>query len=266
MSDTSEQTVGAVIDKAKSVEQYILHHVSDSQEWHLPFLHIDLPEFISLHGVMLLICAALLIVLFGVLYRKHERAPTGMTNALEMFVLFIRDEISIANLGQADGRRMAPFFCTLFFFIFGLNIMGLIPLFSAATGNVSVTAGLAVIVFLLMTVGAIVKNGPVGFFKAFVPEGVPWPVLILVTPLEMIGLVIKCFALTIRLFANMFAGHIVVFSLIGLIVSISVWVAPAAVALALAISLMEVFIALLQAYIFTLLSAMFIGQVYHPAH
>ena len=267
MSDAATQTAGGM-DKAAAVEEYILHHVMDSQDaWHpLPFLHIHLPEWISLHGVMVLLCGALLLLIFGKLYRKGAGAPRGLTNALEVFVVFIRDEISIANLGEKDGRAYAPLFCSMFFFILGLNLLGLIPLFATATGNVSVTAAMATVTFFFMTVVAVMKNGPVNFVKAFIPHGVPWPVLILVTPLEMMGLVIKCFALTIRLFANMLAGHIVVFSLIGLSVSFGAAVAPAAVALATGIYLMEIFIALLQAYIFTLLSAMFIGQVWHPAH
>ena len=103
------------------------------------------------------------------------------------------------------------------------------------------------------------------FAKSYVPSGIPWPILIIIVPLEVLGVAIKCIALTIRLFANMFAGHIVVFSLLGLMVTFGAAALPAVV-MALAIDLLEIFIALLQAYIFTLLSAMFIGQMYHPAH
>jgi F-type H+-transporting ATPase subunit a len=145
------------------------------------------------------------------------------------------------------------------------NLMGLCPMFSTATGNINVTFALAAVTFCFMVFGAIYVNGPIQFLKSFAPPGVPWPILIIIMPLEMIGLVIKCAALTIRLFANMLAGHIVVFSLIGLIVAFGLAALPALV-MAVAISLMEIFIAFLQAYVFTLLSAMFIGQMYHPAH
>jgi F-type H+-transporting ATPase subunit a len=160
---------------------------------------------------------------------------------------------------------MAPLFLTFFFFIVTCNLMGLCPLFSTATGNINVTFGLATVTFFFMVFGALYVNGPVKFFKSFAPSGVPWPILFLIVPLEMIGLVIKCAALTIRLFANMLAGHIVVFSLIGLIVSFGYAALPA-LGMAVAISIMEIFIAFLQAYIFSLLSAMFIAQMYHPAH
>jgi len=113
-------------------------------------------------------------------------------------------------------------------------------------------------------VGAIHKNGFRGYLKAFIPSGVPWPVLILVTPLELLGVLIKTFALMIRLFANMLAGHIVIFSLLGLIFTFGIWAAPPALFMALCISLLEVFIAFLQTYIFVFLSAMFIGLLYNP--
>jgi len=249
-----------------NLEEYIMHHVVNSHEWYLPFLKpIHLPEFLSLHGLMLLFCAAFLIVIFCILYRKKQDVPTGLTNLLETFVLFIRDEISIACLGKNDGRKMAPVFCTLFFFILGLNLMGLIPLFSTATANVNVTGALAFITLCFMILGGIYKNGIGGFFKAFMPPGVPWPILILLVPIEFLGLFIKAFALMIRLFANMLAGHIVIFALLGLTVVVGVAALPT-VGLAVFIGVLEVFVAVLQAYIFTLLSAMFIAQTYHPEH
>jgi len=196
---------------------------------------------------------------------KKKRVPTGITNFLELFVIFIRDEIAVNALGKEDGRKMTPLFCTFFFFILILNLMGLIPIFVTATANINVTAGLALITLSFMIFGAIYKNGVSGFLKAVTPSGVPIPILILLVPIEVLGLFIKAFALTIRLFANMLAGHIVILSLLGLIVLMGFAALPA-VLLALFINLLEIFIALLQAYIFTLLSAMFIGQTYHPEH
>ena len=254
------------MDQSFDLNNYINHHIMDSYEWNLPFMApIQLPGILSLHGVMLIIASMIVFLLFGVLYNKKKRVPTGITNLLEVFVIFIRDEIAVNALGKEDGRKMTPLFCTFFFFILVLNLMGLIPIFATATANVNVTAGLALITLSFMIFGAIYKNGIGGFFKAVTPSGVPVPVLILLVPIELLGLFIKAFALTIRLFVNMLAGHIVIFSLLGMVVLIGVFALPA-VLLALLINLLEIFIAFLQAYIFTLLSAMFIGQTYRPEH
>jgi len=254
------------MDQSFDLNSYINHHIMDSHEWSLPFIDpIQLPGFLSLHGVMMIIASLFVFLLFGVLYNKKKRVPSGITNLLEAFVIFIRDEIAINALGKEDGRKMTPLFCTFFFFILILNLMGLIPVFVTATANVNVTAGLALITLSFMIFGAIYKNGFIGFFKAFTPSGVPIPVLFLLMPIEILGLFIKAFALTIRLFANMLAGHIVIFSLIGLVVLMGAVALPAVV-LAVFINLLEILVAFLQAYIFTLLSAMFIGQTYHPEH
>ncbi len=259
----------AVADQAarnQAVMDYVMHHVMDSAHWKLPFLpEIHLPGGLTLHGVMLLLAGLFLILAFGLSFRRRDPVPRGFANVLEVLVKFVRDNIAIANLGESDGRKMAPLLCTFFFFILTLNLMGLIPLFSTATANINVTAALATTTLGVMIGGAIYKNGLSGFLHAFVPHGVPWPVLILLTPIEFMGMFIKAFALTIRLFANMFAGHVVIFTLLGLVVMFG---APAfaAVGLALGIYLLEILVAFLQAYVFTLLSAMFIAQVHHPAH
>ncbi len=263
MSDTSSS-----VERAAAVENYILHHVADNFDaWHLPFgIHIPLSHSITLHTVMLFLCALFLIILFGALYDHKQVVPSGLTNLLEVFVIFIRDDICVASFGEADGRKMTPLFCTFFFFILGLNLMGLIPLFSTATANVNVTGALASITLTVMVFGAIYKNGLVGFTKAFIPHGVPVPILIVLAPIEFLGMFIKAFALMIRLFANMLAGHIVIFSLLGLIIIVGYAAALPAVVLALVIYILEILVAFLQAYIFTLLSAMFIGMIHHPAH
>lgn len=252
--------------KGDLVNEWIMHHVSDSGEWSTPLGDVALPLWMSNNVLMMMIAGVLLSFVFGLLCRyKEGQAPKGWTNLIEAVVKFVRDDICIVHLGEKDGRKMAPLFLTFFFFIATCNLMGLVPLFSTATGNINVTLGLAGVTFCFMVFGALYVNGPIKVIKAFIPPGVPWPILILIIPMEMIGLLIKCVALTIRLFANMFAGHIVVFSLLGLVVTFG-FAAGAAFIMALAINIMEIFIALLQAYIFTLLSAMFIGQMYHPAH
>ncbi len=248
------------------LDQYILHHVMDSHEWHLPFVPpIHLPPYLSVHGLMVILCAIILLVLFCGFYRKEERVPTGLTNLLEAFVQFIRDEIATPSLGEEEGERLTPLLCTFFFFILGLNLLGQIPLFAVATADMSVTAPLAMVTFYLMTADTIRKNGIGGFIKAFIPSGVPIFALVLIVPLEILGVFIKTFALMVRLFANMLAGHMVILSLLGLVVLFGIW-GVLAVPLAVGISLLEILVVFLQAYIFVLLSAVFIGQMYHPEH
>lgn len=247
-------------------QSYVLHHMSNSQEWHLPFLPpIHLPLPLSLHALMILLTALFLLILFCFIYQHSARVPHGITNLLETLVGFIRDEIAVPLLGEKEGKEMTPLFCTFFFFILLMNLMGLIPLFATPTSNVNVTFALAVITFCFMVFGAIAKNGLKGFFKSLMPSGIPLPILFLIVPIEFLGLFIKTFALTIRLFANMLAGHITIASLLGIVVLLG-FIALPIVFLALFIYLLEVLVVFIQAYIFTLLSAMFIGQTYHPEH
>ncbi len=248
------------------LDQYMMHHVLNSQEWKIPFLPtIHIPEFASLHAVIMMIVAGLLIFIACVLYKRNQLVPTGMTNVLELTVLFVRDHIARPALGDEDGKKFTPILCTFFTFILMMNLIGMIPLFATATANINVTGALAFIVLCFMTVGAIIRNGIHGFIHAIKPSGVPIPILFLIVPLEFIGIFIKAFALMIRLFANMLAGHMVILSLLGLVVLIGYAALPA-VFLAVGISILEVLVAFLQAFIFTLLSAVFIGQMYHPEH
>ena len=258
-------TVADQAARNQAVMDYVMHHVMDAKYWALPFFKVYLPEWLTLHGVMLIVGALLLVAAFGLAFRRRDPVPSGFANLLEVLVKFVRDNIAIANLGERDGRKMAPLLCTFFFFILTLNLMGLIPLFSTATANINVTAALATTTLAVMVGGAVYKNGIGGFIHAFIPHGVPWPVLILLTPIEFMGMFIKAFALTIRLFANLFAGHVVIFTLLGLVVMFGAPAFPA-IGLALGIYLLEILVAFLQAYVFTLLSAMFIAQVHHPAH
>ncbi|MDA1045005.1 MAG: F0F1 ATP synthase subunit A [Verrucomicrobia bacterium] len=255
------------MDTEKAVQDWVHHHTQvNSDHWVLPFFELPLPGFLSLHGLMLVLCAVFLLLIFGKVYRKNDAVPTGITNFLEMFIVFVRDEICIPHMGKEDGRRLTPLFCSIWFFVLGLNVMGLIPIFSTATANIGVTAGLASITLALMVAGGIYRNGVGGFLKTFIPHGIPWPVLIILVPIEIAGLIIKPAALTIRLFANMLAGHIVLFSLIGLGVIYGAVAVVPSIAMAGAIYCLEIFVAFLQAYIFTLLSSMFVGSLLHPAH
>lgn len=248
------------------IDEYVMHHVTNSHEWKIPFLPaIQLPPFLSLHALMIVIWTVVLLMLFLVVYKRNQRVPTGWTNALEAFVQFIRDDIAIPSLGEKDGIHFTPLLCTFFFFILGLNLLGMIPLFATATANINVTFALSFVVLLLLIFGTMLRNGVGGFFHALIPAGVPILILPIIVVLEFLGVFIKATALTVRLFANMLAGHMVILTLLGLIVMYG-FVALPALALAIAISALEVFVAFLQAYVFTLLSAAFIGQMYHPDH
>ena len=250
-----------------NLEEYILHHVQNGHEWHLPFLPpIELPAFISLHALMLLFGTGGLLLLFTTAYRHDQKVPTGVTNALEAVVVFIRDQIAVPNLGAEDGRKFTPFLCTLFFFILILNVMSMIPIFPAATGNINVTTSLALIIFTFMTFGAIQKKGIKSFLTSFLIPGIAWPLQLIIVPLEVLGLFTRTFALTIRLFANMLAGHMVVLAFLGLVALFGWVMLPVSLGLGLFILMLEVLVVFLQAYIFTLLAAIFIGQAYSTHH
>ena len=215
--------------------------------------------------VMILVTGLLLVWLFGSLaksYARHGSIPKGIGRFFEPIVLYIRDDIAIANIGEKKYKRYMPFLLTIFFFIWFLNMFGLTPLGVNVTGNIAVTTALAVLVFLLTNF-----TGTKDYWKhIFDPlgDGMPWygklGIYIILVPIEILGLFIKPFALLIRLYANMTAGHVVLGSLIGLIFIFKSWVGgPLAFGLSFAISLIELLVALLQAYIFTMLAALYFG-------
>ena len=228
-------------------------------------MEIDLS--ITQHVLMIWIASIILILTFGLLFRKKRLVPTGLAAMLETMVLFVRDEIAIPNVGIKAGKKFTPLLATMFFFILTCNLMGLIPLFSTATGNISVTASLAIVTFLITQIMGMVENGVFGYFKNLVPSGIPFPLIFIMIPIEFFGLFTKPFALAMRLFANMIAGHTVVFALLGLIIALgSILVSPFAIGFAVFIDLLEILVAFIQAYIFTVLSSLFIGMAMHPEH
>ena len=190
-------------------------------------------------------------------------------------VVFVRDEIARPAIGKKDANRFLPFLLTLFFFILILNLFGMIPLLGSATGALAVTAVFAVSTFLVVVASGMQKMGVVGFLKAQVPSmdlPLPWPIAMLLVfgiwAIEIFGLLVKHFVLAIRLFANMFAGHLVLAVFLGFVgaawASGMFWgVAPAVVLGSIALSLLELFVAFLQAYVFTFLAALFIGSAQH---
>lgn len=219
---------------------------------------------ITKHTLMLWVAAGLLVVTLPLLARGWPLVPSGMRGLLETFVVFIRDEIVLPNTGE-EGRPYVPYFLTLFFFILVVNLLGMVPGSATATGNIAVTAALAGCTFVLINLAGIREHGFVHHVKNFIPHGLPVWLVPLMLPLEIIGLVTKCFALTIRLFANMIAGHIVILAFLSMIFMFgSIFVAPISVGAAVGLSLLEIFVCFLQAYIFTLLTSIFVGASLHP--
>jgi F-type H+-transporting ATPase subunit a len=261
----------------------ILHHILDSPEIEVPFttLKIHLPTIhlpdalggydisITKHVVMMWIAGAILLGAFAVAARRRsEPVPRGLRNMLEVLMVFLRDDVARKAIPHG-ADRFVGYLMTTFFFILMCNLLGLIPGAATATGNISVTASLAVIAFFVIHIGGIRENGLLQHIKNLVPSGLPlWLVPVLFV-LEVLTTFIRPFALCIRLFANMMAGHIVILAFISLIFILGqVWwaVAPFSVAFTLFVYLLEILVAFLQAYIFTMLTAQFIGMSVHPAH
>jgi F-type H+-transporting ATPase subunit a len=268
----------------------ITPHITDSHSLETPFGEIELPRWEPVHiggltldlsptkhVVMLLIAALLCVAVLipaAVSHTRHTHragAPKGFAAGLEAMVLYLRNEVILPNVGP-HGDRYVPFALTLFFFILFANLLGLIPYGSTATGNIAVTATLAIITFLVVESAGIITQGP-GYIKTIVywPHDMPLamriPMTLLMTPIEIVGKLTKPFALAIRLFANMTAGHVVVLALIGLIFTFGSWlIAGAPFLMALGIMLLEIFVAFLQAFIFALLTSVFIGQIREAEH
>ena len=251
--------------------EVILHHLLDSNtfeflfmEFHLPQIHlfgIDLS--ITKHVLMMWVAGLLLIAGFTLPFRKRKMVNKGFANFLEMLVVFVRDEIVYNSLGKKEGDKVMPYFLTVFFFILTCNLLGLVPWGATATGNVSVTAALALCSFILIQLKGMIKQGFVKYYLNLVPKGIPVFVIPIMIPVEIIGLFTKPFALCIRLFANMIAGHAVILSLLGLMFIAKVFLMPLPLVGAVVISLLEIFIAFIQAFIFTLLTALFVSLAQH---
>ena len=215
---------------------------------------------------MMWIAAALLIFVFRSAFREPQLVPRGLANLLEAIIVFLRDEVILPNTSAA-GRPYLPYLLTVFFFILFCNLLGLIPFCATATGNVSVTAALALMSLVMIQVGGIREHGWKHHALNLVPHGIPTWLLPIMIPVEIMGQFTKPFALCIRLFANMTAGHIVILAFISMIFILkSLLIAPVSVFFALFISLLELFVAFLQAYIFTMLTALFMGMSIHPQH
>jgi F-type H+-transporting ATPase subunit a len=283
-SDTLQhavQAVRALSDTAQGAARngegfnfaHLLDHIKDGREVDFPGGRFELPQFepvrigsmvIDLsptkHVFFLLLAAALLLWAAVSAARKYKKSlvPSGFTNLMELIVVFIRDEIAISNMGPA-GIKYVPYLLTTFFFILLMNLAGLVPFGATPTGNIAVTGGLAMIAFIMIQFSAIRAHG-FGQYLKHLTGGVHWALWPIMIPIEILGLFTKPFALCIRLFANMTGGHIVILSLIGLIFLFkSIFVAPVSVVFVLGIDMLELFVAFLQAYVFTMLTSLFMG-------
>jgi len=282
-SGGSEDITGSHTEKPETVRpgeeeqsegvtgEVIMHHLSDDRTFDIfnPFHPLE-PIKIELYKeggkpflgitkqvVMMWISGLLLVLFFTLGYKKNRRVQSGFGNLLEVFIVFIRDEVVYPNMGKKQGDKFLPLILTFFFFIAVTNLLGIIPGSATATGSINVTAGLAIITFVTYVI-----FGNKHFWKdIFATPGVPLWLLPIMVPAEIFGLFTKPFALAIRLFANMNAGHIIIFAFLGIIINLkNYWIAVGSVPMAIAINMLELFVAFLQAYIFALLSAIFIGM------
>jgi F-type H+-transporting ATPase subunit a len=289
--------------------ELIIGHVSNSPIDH-PLIHLPTVYGIDLsvtkHVFMLWVVAAVLFVTVTTLVRGYLRrgrlVPTGLMNVLELTVEFIRDTIAAPNVGRKWTPTWTPLLLTLFLFILTANVIGLIPIFDAlalldhyvlhtsehsflkgllhggstATGNFNVTAGLAIVTFFAIIAAGVRAHGFVKHWMNLVPHGLPWPIYILLIPIEIVGMLVRPFALTMRLAANMTGGHIALLAIMSFVFIFTEMLGSAfagigigmlfSMPLAVGVSGLEIIVVLVQAYVFTLLSAVFIGMAIHAHH
>jgi F-type H+-transporting ATPase subunit a len=266
-----------------------LAHVVDHETLEIPWwnpptfdLEIELPPILGVQltrfMVMQVIASVLVIIVLVPVVRHIARTPYSrgwFMNMFEAMLLFIRDDVARPAIGGHGADRFLPYLWTVFFFVLFNNLLGMVPGGASATGNVNVTAGLALITLVVVVGAGVREMGFKGYWLGIVPHmDVPWwlkPFLWgLMFVIEVAGLLIRHVVLAVRLFANMFAGHVVLAVILGFILMTRLWsgpfflVAPASIIGVVLLSLLELFVAFLQAYIFTFLSALFIGSAVHP--
>jgi F-type H+-transporting ATPase subunit a len=293
------------LDIGKVIIDHVSNSSPDHPLIHLPpVFGIDLS--VSKHVFMLWLVAGLIFIVVTTLVRRYlaqpKMVPTGPTNALEAVVEFIRDDVVKPNVGAKRVLGWTPLLLTLALFIFCANAIGLVPIFdtlalidhyvlhtgdhsflnrvihggATATGNFNVTAGLATVTFMAIIVAGAKTHGVVGHFKNLIPPGVPWPLYFLLVPLEVLSMFVRPFALTMRLAANMTGGHIALLAILSFVFIFAELAGSSVVGmatgflfsvpLATAISMLEIIVVLVQAYVFMLLSAVFIGMAIHAHH
>jgi F-type H+-transporting ATPase subunit a len=281
--------------EASSNQIDIAHHIGNSHEVETPFGVIHLPDnwkiplgttaegqprYLDIsptkHLVYMLLAAVLVIIAFTLSAQSVSRAqargrpPRGFAGAMEAMTLWVRQEVVLPNVG-AHGEGYAPYLITIFFFVLAMNLLGLLPWGATATSNISVTAALAIMAFIVIELTGMRSLGFNGYMKTifYLPPGLPGGpggaalkvlLLVVMTPIEIIGKLAKPFALAVRLFANMTSGHVLVLALLGLTFLFKSYaVGVGASLLATGVMVLELFVAFLQAFVFTLLTAVFIG-------
>jgi F-type H+-transporting ATPase subunit a len=215
---------------------------------------------------MMWIASAILIITLTYAFRVPRMVPRGIGNFFESIVAYLHKEVMQPYLGK-ESLKYAPYLLTAFFFILICNLLGLIPGSATATGNISVTTALALLTFTMVQSAGIKSHGLIGYFRGLIPPGLPWLILPVMIPVEIVGLLTKHVALAIRLFANMVAGHVVIFALLLIIFMFKNWAVGSVVLVGTVfVSALEILIAFIQAYVFTILSAVFIGAAVHQDH
>ena len=284
------------VHKALGPADIIMPHITDAKHFEVLCLHglrewaceVRLPTWPvtiggktydfgpTKHVVWMFIAAILTALVILTAARAHARSsraigrPRGFPAGLEAVMIYLRNNVYMPVLGHG-GERYIPFVMTLFFFILFCNLLGLVPYGSTATGNISVTATLAAVTFIVVEVAgmrALGKSylGTIIYWPHDMPLVMKLPMTVIMTPVEIIGKFTKPFALTVRLFANMIAGHVIILALIGLIFMFGWFVVPASVPMAVGIMVLELLVATIQAFIFSLLASVFIGQIRSAHH
>jgi F-type H+-transporting ATPase subunit a len=259
-------------------------HVMDTQHWHFfESLGLDfhLPFGLTKFMVLEVVAAGLMVAIFVPLARRAQTGepPRGwFWNAFESMLTFIRDQVAKPCIGEHDADRYVPFLWTMFLFILFCNLLGMIPYLGSPTASISVTAALALCAFLVIHGSAVAKMGPASYLKSYIPHlDVPFGMGYLIVPMivviEVMGNLIKAFVLAVRLFANMFAGHTVLAVILLFIVMAKdaswflFWpITFGSVVGVTLLSLLELFVAFLQAYVFVFLTSLFLGSTLHPQH
>jgi F-type H+-transporting ATPase subunit a len=285
-----------MIQSEVNIGEILMHHTADAYsldfsffklEWHAwPWAEFHLlGQTINLtptkHVVFMLVAATLLFLTMWLVGRTLERqragqkAPHGFANGMEAFVLWVRDDIVITNIGPHDGPRFAPYIMTLFFFILYSNLLGLLPWGATATGNLGVTAALAIMALFTIELSGLFKLGFRGYMRTIFPTlpgmgGASGLMMSLAMgPIEILGKLVKPFALCFRLFGNMTAGHFVILTLFGLIFmfgNLAGWrwaIGAASATLVLGVMALEIIVAFVQAYVFAIITAVLIGMMQH---
>ncbi len=258
----------------------LFHHVMDGYHisWleNFEFLGFHLPPWLSKYMLLQLVAAGLILLIYipmGKSARTGQPPKGFMWNTFEVLLTFVREKVAKPTLGEEEADHFVPFLWTLFLFILFCNLLGMIPGLGSPTGALAVTAVLALYAFVVIHGSAIKKMGFFGYCKAQVPHGMNPIVAAIVTAIEVLAHFIKGTVLAIRLFANMFAGHLVLASILGFIAMAKYasvflfWpVTAGSVLLVIGCSLLELFVAFLQAYVFTFLTSLFLGMALHPHH